>query len=98
MDIVGLGIKIVEQMINAGLVHDVADLSTLSREDLLGLEGFAEKKADNLLQAVEASKNQSLARLITALGIHGVGEVVASDLAIFSRSGPPKATTRITNR
>ena len=83
MDIVGLGIKIVEQLINAGLVHDVADVYTLNRVDILGLEGFAEKKADNLLQAVEASKNQSLARLITALGIHGVGEVVASDLARY---------------
>jgi DNA ligase (NAD+) len=81
MDIVGLGIKIVEQLINAGLIHDVADLYRLGREELLGLDGFAEKKADNLLLAVEASKNQSLARLITALGIHGVGEVVASALA-----------------
>ena len=81
MDIVGLGIKIVEQLICSGVVHDVADLYSLSRETLLGLEGFADKKADNLLQAIEASKNQSLSRLITALGIHGVGEVVASDLA-----------------
>ena len=81
MDIVGLGIKIVEQLVNAGVVRDVADLYTLSRESLLGLDGFAEKKADNLLQAIEVSKPQSLARLITALGIHGVGEVVATDLA-----------------
>ena len=81
MDIVGLGIKIVEQLVNAGLVQDVADLYSLGREDLLKLEGFAEKKADNLLQAIQASKSQSLARLITALGIHGVGEVVAADLA-----------------
>jgi DNA ligase (NAD+) len=81
MDIVGLGIKIVEQLVNAGLVQDVADLYSLGREELLKLEGFAEKKADNLLQAIQASKSQSLARLITALGIHGVGEVVAADLA-----------------
>ena len=83
MDIVGLGIKIVEQLIESGLVHDVADLYTLRREDLLGLEGFAEKKADNLLAAIDASRRQSLARLITALGIRGVGEVMAADLARY---------------
>jgi DNA ligase (NAD+) len=85
MDIVGLGIKIVEQLISAGMVQDVADLYSLQREQLLELEGFAEKKADNLLQAIEASKNQPLARLITALGIHGVGEVVAADLSRYFR-------------
>jgi DNA ligase (NAD+) len=83
MDIVGLGIKIVEQLIESGLVHDVADLYTLHREDLLSLEGFAEKKADNLLAAIDASRRQTLARLITALGIRGVGEVMAADLARF---------------
>jgi DNA ligase (NAD+) len=81
MDIVGLGIKIVEQLITSGLVSDVADLYTLRREDLLKLDGFAEKKADNLLEAIESSKNRSLARLINALGIRGVGEVMAGDLA-----------------
>ena len=81
MDIVGLGIKIVEQLIEAGLVKDVADLYTLKRDQLLALEGFKDKKADNLLIAIEDSKTQSLARLIAALGIHGVGEVMAGDLA-----------------
>jgi DNA ligase (NAD+) len=81
MDIVGLGIKIVEQLVNEGLVHDVADLYTLKREDLLNLEGFAEKKADNLLQSIDASRSRPLARLVTALGIRGVGEVAAVDLA-----------------
>lgn len=81
MDINGLGIKIVEQLIAAGLVGDVADLYTLRREDLLALEGFAEKKADNLLAAIAESKRRPLARLLTALGIRGVGEVVARDLA-----------------
>jgi DNA ligase (NAD+) len=81
MDIVGLGIKIVEQLIEADLVHDVADLYTLQPEQLLGLEGFAEKKVDNLLDAIQASKGQSLARLLTALGIRGVGAVMAADLA-----------------
>jgi DNA ligase (NAD+) len=81
MDIVGLGIKIVEQLIEAGLVKDVADLYALQRDALLALEGFKDKKADNLLAAIAASRQQSLARLINALGIRGVGEVAAVDLA-----------------
>ena len=81
MDIVGLGIKIVEQLIEAGLVKDVADLFTLKKDQLLGLEGFADKKAENLLGSIEQAKGQSLNRLIAALGIHGVGEVMAGDLA-----------------
>jgi DNA ligase (NAD+) len=81
MDIVGLGIKIVEQLAQEGLIHNVADLYKLAKQDLLGLEGFGEKKADNLLQAIDQSRNQPLERLITALGIRGVGEVVAADLA-----------------
>ncbi|GAB4399582.1 MAG: NAD-dependent DNA ligase LigA [Anaerolineales bacterium] len=81
MDIVGLGIKIVIQLIEAGLVKDVADLFTLKKDQLLKLEGFAEKKAENLLGAIEQAKGQSLNRLIAALGIHGVGEVMAGDLA-----------------
>jgi DNA ligase (NAD+) len=81
MDIVGLGIRIVEQLVAAGFVTDVADLYTLTRDDLLSLEGFADKKADNLIASIQASKNRSLPRVITALGIRGVGEVVAADLA-----------------
>ncbi len=81
MDINGLGIKIVEQLIAIGLVRDVADLYTLTREQLLALEGFADKKAGNLLAAIAESKTRPLNRLIIALGIHGVGEVAAGDLA-----------------
>jgi DNA ligase (NAD+) len=81
MDIVGLGIKIVEQLVAAGFVKDVADLYTLTREQLLSLEGFAGKKADNILDAVQVSRSRSLPRLVTALGIRGVGEVAAADLA-----------------
>jgi len=81
MDITGLGYKIVEQLINEGLVRDVADLYTLVKEQLLNLEGFADKKADNLLSAIAASRDQPLARLVTALGIRGVGEVSAVDLS-----------------
>mgnify|MGYP005848860819 CR=1 FL=1 len=81
MDISGLGIKIVEQLVEAGLVHDLADLYYLKKEDLLKLEGFAEKKADNIISAIQFSRSQNLARLITALGIRGVGEVGATNLA-----------------
>jgi DNA ligase (NAD+) len=81
MDIVGLGISIVEQLVGAELVHDVADLYTLQKESLLKLEGFADKKAENILRAINDSRSQPLARLITALGIRGVGEVIAVDLA-----------------
>jgi len=81
MDITGLGIKIVEQLVNKGLVRDVADLYYLKKADLLTLEGFADKKAENILRAIEASRNRPLARLINALGIHGVGEVMAATLA-----------------
>jgi DNA ligase (NAD+) len=81
MEIVGLGIKIVEQLVSADLVRDVADIYILTKEQLLTLDGFAAKKAVNLLGSIEASKNQPLSRLINALGIHGVGEVMAVDLA-----------------
>lgn len=81
MDIVGLGIKIVEQLIAEGLVKDVADLFTLQKEQLLALEGFADKKAENLLRSLEQAKGRSLNRLLVALGIRGVGEVMAADLA-----------------
>jgi DNA ligase (NAD+) len=81
MDIVGLGIKIVEQLVESNLVNDVADIYSITQKQLLKLEGFAEKKADNLLTAVETSKSMPLSRVINALGIHGVGEVMALELA-----------------
>ena len=81
MNIVGLGIRIVEELVGNGLIKDVADLYTLEENDLLALEGFAQKKATNLLDAIEESKTQSLGRVITALGMRGVGEVAALELA-----------------
>jgi DNA ligase (NAD+) len=63
------------------LVRDVSDLFRLQASDLSSLEGFAEKRADNLVRAIDASRQRSLARLINALGIRGVGETVAADLA-----------------
>jgi len=81
MDITGLGIQLVRQLVDAGLVKNVADLYALQKPDLLKLDGFAEKKADNLLAAIAASKDQPLDRLITSLGIHGVGEIAARELS-----------------
>ena len=81
MDIVGLGEQIVHQLISANLIHSTADLYRLKESDLLGLEKFGPKKAQNLIEAILASKSQSLARLITALGIRGVGEVAAEKLS-----------------
>ena len=80
MDIVGLGINTVEQLVNEDLIKDIADLYTLEKSQLLNLEGFGEKKADNLINAIQESKSQPLYRLITGLGIRGVGQVAAQDL------------------
>ncbi len=81
MDIEGLGDKIVSQLIEAGLIADVADLYALNKGELLTLEKFAEKKAQNLLDAIEASKRQPLYRLLIGLGIRHVGDVAARALA-----------------
>lgn len=81
MDIEGLGIKVAGQLVEAGAVKDVADLYQLEKDELLDLEGFAEVKAANLLRAIETSRDQPLDRLLVGLGIRGVGDVVAGDLA-----------------
>jgi DNA ligase (NAD+) len=81
MNIDGLGEKIVDQLIEQGLVHDVADLYSLKLDKLVALERFAEKSAQNLLDEIEAGKKNSLARLIYALGISFVGERTGELLA-----------------
>jgi DNA ligase (NAD+) len=81
MDIEGLGDKLVDQLVDRGLVRTPADVYGLSLETLAGLERMAEKSAANLLAAVEASKAATLARFIFALGIRNVGEATAKDLA-----------------
>jgi DNA ligase (NAD+) len=81
MDINGLGDKIVDQLVDKGLVKDVADLYTLKLEDVAELERMGEKSAQNLLQQIAASKKLSLARLIYALGIRMVGERTGQLLA-----------------
>jgi DNA ligase (NAD+) len=81
MDIRGLSYSRIEQLIDAGLVHDAADLYRLKRNQLLSLEGYAEKGTDALLAAIETSKSQPLSRLLTALGIRHVGAIAAQLLA-----------------
>ena len=89
MDIVGLGIKIVEKLIETGKVKDVADIFTLTREDILDAVTKKDRKtkaeppgkiAENLLESINTSKSRPLSRLLSALGIRGVGEVMATDL------------------
>jgi len=81
LDIEGLGDKLVEQMVEQGLIDSIADLYHLSLEQLAGLERMAEKSARNLLDALEQSKQTTLARFIYALGIREVGEATAEALA-----------------
>ena len=81
MNIDGLGEKIVDQLVDKGLVKDVADLYALKLEPVAGLERMAEKSARNLLAEIEASKKNSLSRVIYALGIQFVGERTGQLLA-----------------
>ncbi|HTY24841.1 MAG TPA: NAD-dependent DNA ligase LigA [Desulfomonilaceae bacterium] len=77
MDIEGLGVKLVEQLVDRELVHDPADLYALKKETLASLERMADKSATNILEALERSKNVSADRFLYALGIPLVGEHVA---------------------
>jgi DNA ligase (NAD+) len=77
MDIEGLGEKLVDQLVDSGLVRDVADLYTLHHSQLAGLDRMAEKSAGNILAAIDASRSRAMERLIFALGIRFVGEHVA---------------------
>jgi DNA ligase (NAD+) len=81
VDIDGLGEKLVGQLVEKGLVRDVADLYVLSEDQLVGLDRMGEKSARNLIAAIDASRRTSLARLIHGLGIPQVGEHVAGLLA-----------------
>ncbi len=80
MDIEGFGIRQAEMFVGNGFLRDVADIYYLTANQLMPLEGFAEKKVSNLLDAIEASKERSPSRLLTALGIQGIGSTVAQVL------------------
>ena len=83
MDIEGLGEKLVDQLVDAQLIHHLNDIYTLSLSDLVNLERMAEKSARNIINALELSKKTTLARFIYALGIRNVGESTAKDLAQY---------------
>jgi DNA ligase (NAD+) len=83
MDIEGLGEKLVDQLVDAELVHTLADIYKLDSQTLAGLERMAEKSAQNIIEALQKSKKTTLARFIYALGIRNVGEATAKDLAKY---------------
>jgi len=81
MDIVGMGERQARQFLEGGLIHDAADLYTLTPERFEGMEGYGPKRISNLLAGIEASKTRPLQRLIAALGIPSVGGTLATALA-----------------
>ncbi len=86
MDIEGLGIKLAEQLVQEGLIADAADLYALEKSSLLELEGFAERRAQNLIRAITNSRERPLWRVLVGLGIRGVGNAVARMLTDHYRS------------
>ena len=86
MDIEGLGDKMVDQLVTLGRVKTPADLYTLTNTELVALERMGETSAQNLIAAIEVSKNRPLAKVIYSLGIPDVGETTARDLADGFRS------------
>jgi len=81
MDIEGLGVKLIDQFVDKGLVKDVADLYYIKKEELIALERMADKSAQNIIDAIEASKTKPLSKFLYALGIRHVGETTAEDLS-----------------
>jgi DNA ligase (NAD+) len=86
MDITHLGKKVIEQLVESGLVERIEDIYRLKKEDLLTLRNFKDKAADNVLTSIEVSKKVPLAKLIMALGIPYVGAETAESLALFCKS------------
>jgi DNA ligase (NAD+) len=86
MDIDHLGERVVEQLVDRGLVRDFADLYGLTARQVAGLEGFGASAARNLVEAIAASRSRGLARLLNGLGISGVGEHVSRALATHFQS------------
>jgi DNA ligase (NAD+) len=81
MDIEGLGVKLIDQLVDKGLVKDVADIYYINKEELIELERMADKSAQNIIDAIEKSKTKTLSKFLYALGIRHVGETTAEDLA-----------------
>ena len=83
MDIEGLGVKLIDQLVEKGLVNDVADIYYVKKEELIALERMADKSAQNIIDAIEKSKTKPLSKFLYALGIRHVGETTAEDLARY---------------
>jgi DNA ligase (NAD+) len=81
MDIENLGEALIDQLVEAGLVKNIADIYKLTKDDLLGLERMADKSAQNVIDSIEASKTRPLWRLVAGLGIRHIGVQTAQDLA-----------------
>jgi DNA ligase (NAD+) len=81
LDMDGMGKKTIAQLVDVGLVRDLADLYSLTKEQLLSLEGFADRSATLLMESIERSKSTSLDRLLMGLGIRQVGQHIARVLA-----------------
>ncbi|NOQ78482.1 MAG: NAD-dependent DNA ligase LigA [Gammaproteobacteria bacterium] len=86
MDIDGLGDKLVEQLVDAELIHDISDLFHLNDIQLVSMERMGDKSAENLIKAIEKSKKTTLARFLYSLGIREVGEATALSLANYFKT------------
>jgi DNA ligase (NAD+) len=83
MDIEGLGVKLTDQLVEKGLIKDVADIYYINKQKLIELERMADKSAQNIIDAIEKSKTKPLSKFLYALGIRHVGETTAEDLARY---------------
>lgn len=88
MDIEGLGDKLIDQLVDTGLLHSVADIYHLTQQQVENLERMGEKSAQNLLEQIEKSKATTFARFLYALGIREVGEATAKQLALYFKDLP----------
>ena len=93
MDIEGMGWALITQLQERGLVGDPADVFFLTKEQLLGLDRFAEKSASNIYERIQAARRRPLARVLNALGIRHVGETTADDLARWIATRLPERPT-----
>ena len=94
LDIAGLGDKLVEQLFNEGLIRNISDLYHLEHEKVAALERMGDKSAENLLQAIETSKNTRFDKFLYALGIREVGETTARNLAAHFQLDEIKEATQ----
>lgn len=81
MNMMGVGDKIIEALADLGIIHDVADIFAVTKADLLRIPNFGDRKAQNVLDAIEDGKKRPFVTVLSALGIDGVGEATARDLA-----------------